>query len=215
MTGSRHLHVLVEHLEGATRRRVWQFHGTLPALSRAMTSLARSVSILALLLVALPVSGQREAVPLVLEGSYAYTHDLDHARAVIAASIEPHLTEVPGPLRDLVRDHARDARVPSRIRIALGTRDVHVIYAGPDGEVIVGGSFPGTTRITTRDGSEVPVRQHLRAGWLEQVFVGPRGELSVVLSCEPDGRVLHLDYTVRGERLRAPVLGRLDYHRAE
>jgi hypothetical protein len=160
---------------------------------------------------------QVAGVPAILEGAYVYPHGPEHGRAAVMAALEPTITMLPYFTQGLVRSRVEERiALPRRIAVDLSddtTSNVAVTY---DGERVVTIASPlnGSTTITTAEGREVPVTQGLRYGWLEQVFVGETGTLTVLLSTEPDGRTLHVDGTMRGERLTTPVAVRLDYVRA-
>ncbi len=152
-------------------------------------------------------------LPPILAGAYAYPHEMEHGRGLIMAAMEPQLAQLPGFMRDIVRDQMQSRiTIPTRITIALPDPIVSVTYEGERTNVVAC-PIGGTTTVTSRDGDAVPVTQRIQAGWLEQVFTGPNGTLRLLLSTEPDGQTLHVDGTVTSERLGQPVPVRLDYHR--
>ena len=51
----------------------------------------------------------------------------------------------------------------------------------------------------------------LQGGWLELDYEGEGSVLRQLLSTEPDGARMHLDFDIRGERLPQPVRYRLDF----
>jgi hypothetical protein len=183
-------------------------------VSRASGALALAVSVIALSAPRAPAQSGR--VPPILAGTYAYPHDPAHGSAHIVGAIEPYLVEIPGVIRGAIMDQMRQRIVvPHHIVVALPDPIVSVTYQS-DREITVACPLGGSTTITRADGSTIPVRQQLSAGWLEQTFTGPNGTLRMLLSTEPDGRTLHADGALASDRYPGrsiPV--RLDYVRVE
>lgn len=156
-------------------------------------------------------------VPGILEGAYVYPHAPEHGRNVVMAALEPTLCMLPYFTQVLVRRGLEERiALPRRISVDLSddrTSNVAVTYEG-ERVVTIASALNASTTLTTSEGHEVPVTQGLRYGWLEQAFVGDTGTFTVLLSTERDGRTLHVDVTMRGERLPLPVSVRLDYVRA-
>jgi hypothetical protein len=179
----------------------------------------RCASLLLVLASLLPLTSlaQSAAVPPILAGSYVYREGPDHGRATVMAALEPHIAMLPYFTQSLVRDRvAERIALPRQIVVALPpdpAGDVSVEYTGTR-VVMVVSPIGGSTTITTATGTVVPVTQRVRLGWLEQVFSGETGTLSVMLSCEPDGRTMHVDGTMRSENLPTPITIRLDYTRS-
>ena len=155
-------------------------------------------------------------VPGILEGTYVYPHGPEHGRDVVMAALEPNLAMLPYFTQVLVRRGIEERMsLPRRISVDLSddrTSNVAVTYEG-ERVVTIASALNASTTLTTSEGHEVPVTQGLRGGWLEQAFAGETGTLTVLLSTERDGRTLHVDVTMRGERLPLPVSVRLDYRR--
>jgi hypothetical protein len=159
---------------------------------------------------------QTAAVPGILEGAYVYPHGPEHARGVIMAALEPIIASLPYFTQVLVRPRLEERiALPRRITVELSEDRASQVAVTFEGErvVTVASALNATSTVTTAEGHEVPVTQGLRGGWLEQVYIGETGRLTVLLSTERDGRTLHVDATMRGERLTVPVAVRLDYVR--
>ena len=156
-------------------------------------------------------------VPRTLEGTFVYPHGPEHGRAVVIAALEPTISMLPYFTQVLLRPRLEEQiALPRRITVDLSddrTSNIAVTYEG-ERAVTIASALNATATFTTDEGREVPVTQGLRGGWLEQVFAGESGALTVLLSTERDGRTLHVDATMRGERLPLPVSVRLDYVRA-
>lgn len=169
-------------------------------------------------LVLLPTGGgaQTASVPAILGGSFVYDGSTGAGRARVLAALEPQIALLPYFVQDLVRDRIEERLgIPSRITVEVPgdpSGAVRVTYEG-ERTVTIAAPVGGSTTVTTADGREVPVSHRLNGGWLEQHFVGENGTLTVLLSTEPDGRTLHADGTMRGDRLGAAVPVRLDYLR--
>lgn len=177
-----------------------------------------AAAVLCVMLAVLPAPGagaQAGSAPAILAGSFVSTGGVEAGRARVLAALEPQIVLLPYFVQGLVRDGIHERLgIPQRISIALPsdpTGEVRVTYEG-ERTVTIAAPIGGST-VTSADGHEVPVSHRLNAGWLEQHFVGENGTLTVLLSTEPDGRTLHADGTMRGERLSAPVPVRLDYVR--
>lgn len=152
-------------------------------------------------------------MPAVLAGAYRYPHDVEHARQIVAAAIEPRIATLPSLVQGMARDRIRERlRVARRIAVALHGERVRVTFEGQR-TLAIDSALGATTTVRNEEGRDVSVRQALRDGWLEQTFAGENGELRQLLSTEPDGRTLHLDITLRSERLGEPIRYRLDYAR--
>lgn len=179
----------------------------------------RCLSLLLVVASLLPLTSfaQSGAVPPILAGVYVYREGPDHGRATVMAALEPHIAMLPYFTQSLVRSRVEERiALPHRIDVTLPpdpTGNVSVEYTGAR-VVTVASPLGGSTTITTAAGTVVPVSQRLRLGWLEQVFSGETGTLTVMLSVEPDGRIMHVDGTMRGETIPAPITIRLDYTRS-
>ncbi len=180
----------------------------------------RCASVLLLLAALLPLTSAAQttgAVPPILAGVYVYREGPDHGRATVMAALEPHIAMLPYFTQNLVRERVSERiALPHQITVALPTDtagNVSVEYTGAR-VVTVASPIGGSTTITTSSGTVVPVLQRLRLGWLEQVFTGETGTLTVMLSAEPDGRIMHVDGTMRSENIPAPITIRLDYTRS-
>lgn len=179
----------------------------------------RCASLLLLFAAVFPLTSaaQSGAVPPILAGVYVYREGPDHGRATVMAALEPHISMLPYFTQSLVRSRVEERiALPHQITVALPTDtagDVSVEYTGAR-VVTVASPIGGSTTITTSSGTVVPVLQRIRLGWLEQVFSGETGTLTVMLSAEPDGRIMHVDGTMRSENLPTPITIRLDYTRS-
>jgi len=163
------------------------------------------------------VHAQVARVPGILEGAYVYPHGPEHGRAVVMAALEPMIATLPYFTQVLVRPRMEERiALPRRITVDLSNDRTSSISVTYDGEraITIASALNASTTVATSEGRELPVTQGLRGGWLEQVFAGESGTLTVLLSTERDGRTLHVDCTMRGERLPTPVAVRLDYVRA-
>ena len=174
-----------------------------------------ALAVVALVLVPI-ADAQTSAVPAILGGSFVYDDTAGSGRARVLAALEPQISLLPYFVQGLVRDRIEERLgVPSRITVVVppdSSGAVRVTYEG-DRTVTIAAPIGGSTTVTTVDGREVPVSHRLNSGWLEQHFVGENGTLTVLLSTEPDGRTLHADGTIRGDRFGAAVPVRLDYRR--
>jgi hypothetical protein len=161
-------------------------------------------------------AAQVAAVPAILGGSFVARSSASEGRARVLAALEPQIALLPYFVQGLVRDRIEERLgIPRRITVAVPADpagDIRVTYEG-ERTVTIAAPVGGSTTVTSAEGRAVPVSHRLSAGWLEQLFQGEHGTLTVLLSTEPDGRTLHADGTMRGERLGAPVGVRLDYVR--
>ena len=178
-------------------------------------------SLLVLLLLAaasIPGAGGAQAAgaPPILSGSFVIEGAVEAGRARVLAAFEPQIAMLPYFVQDLVRDRLEERLgIPRRITVAVPVDPAGAVEVTYEGERTVTMAAPvgGSTTVTSADGRTVPVTHRLHGGWLEQHFVGENGTLTVLLSTEPDGRILHADGTVRGDRLGGAVPVRLDYRR--
>lgn len=184
---------------------------------RWLAVLVLSASLIPLGMPAPRAGAQATGVPPILEGGYVPVGGAAGARAAVIAAFEPTIRMLPYFTQGMVRSRLEERlALPARIDIDVPddpAGDVSVRYT-TEREIVVACPVGGTTSITTAEGRTVPVSQRVRLGWLEQIFSGETGSLTVMLSTEPDGRVLHADATMRSERLPTPVSVRVDYERA-
>ena len=165
------------------------------------------------LLAAASAVGQAASVPSTLEGTWRCTLTPEQARATALAAFEPRFAAMPAFIRGMVASRvAERLRPTTRMEIAIEGDQVRVTSLEP-GRVVVETRLGGSTRVRGSDGETRRVTQRIRGGWLEQVYQGENGVVRRLLSTEPDGRTLHMDFTVENERLGEPVRWRLDYRR--
>lgn len=182
-------------------------------IARASFVVSAAALLFGAALSARPIRAQTECVPPILAGTFDYPGSLDTGRATVLAALEPRIAMLPYFVQGLVRSRIEERLgIPRRITVGLEGENVSVTYEG-ERVVTIASALGGSTTITSRDGAEIPVTQALHYGWLEQVFTGENGTLTVLLSTEPDGRTMHADGTMRGERLGEAVPVRLDYVR--
>lgn len=153
-------------------------------------------------------------VPAILAGRYRYPRDVEHARAIIAAAIDPALASLPELFQGMARTRIREGiKVARQIEVRLTPGNASVTYTGEHTSTIAS-RVPGDTIFHSPEGRDVGVTQRLASGWLEQVFAADSGgQMRQMLSCDADGRTLHLDATITSDRLAQPIRYRLDYVR--
>ncbi len=157
---------------------------------------------------------QQARVPAALAGTFVYPHPDEHARRVVLAAMEGRIQSLPPMVQGMARDRRRErTHVARRVIVRLEGERVHVEFEG-DRDTTVDTPLGGSTTVQNAAGQEARVTQHLRGGWLEQVYTGPSGEMRLLLSTEPDGLTLHVDTTISGARLGEPVRWRHDYTRS-
>lgn len=159
---------------------------------------------------------QATGAPAILSGAFVLDGAVESGRARVLTAFEPQIAMLPYFVQDLVRDRLEERLgVPRRITLEVPTDPAGAVRVTYEGERTVTMAAPigGSTTVTAADGRTVPVSHRLNGGWFEQHFVGENGTLTVLLSTEPDGRTLHADATIRGDRLGGAVPVRLDYLR--
>jgi ubiquinone biosynthesis protein COQ4 len=160
-----------------------------------------------------PGTAQDASVPGVLAGSWAYDGTAARGMAIVEAAFRPGLATLPELFQGFALSRIRDHMSPPlRVVVALTGSNVHVSFASSERTTVIDGPLGGVaTTVGVADGTRVASR--LRSGWLELRYDG-EGGMSQILSTEPDGAHMHVDYTVESERLPAPVRYRLDYVRS-
>ncbi|MCB9597523.1 MAG: hypothetical protein H6719_32690 [Sandaracinaceae bacterium] len=178
-----------------------------------MRTVSARLLALGLLVTASAVVAQTPSVPSTLEGAWRRQPSATEARRTVIAAFEPRLEVFPEMLRGIARDRITESLpMADRIEIAVAAERVRVAYV-TQRRVVIDTPLGGSARVRLEDGDERRAVQRLRGGWLEQVFTDDQGRVERLLSTEPDGSTLHLDYTVHNSRLGAPVRWRIDYRR--
>ncbi|MFK7991611.1 MAG: hypothetical protein AB8I08_36680 [Sandaracinaceae bacterium] len=171
-----------------------------------------TLSVLSLTLAGL-VSAQAPRLPETLDGEWRSSVAPDRAVDIAMAAFRPRLENIPSFIRGRVESRIAERMHPvERIEITTTGDRVRVVNH-TDRVETVETRLGESTRMRGRDGEMRRVTQRVRGGWLEQVFQGDDGSVSRLLSTEPDGQTLHVDVTVRNERLGDPVRWRVDFRR--
>ena len=178
-----------------------------------MRKLVPASVFVALLALSAAVGAQSASVPSALAGTWRRTVSTQRARSIVLAAFQPRLANFPGFLQSIGRDRISESLpMPHRVQVAIEGERVHVTYVG-ESRVSIATPLGGSTRVRDADGETRRVTQRLRGGWLEQVYTGDDGSVHRLLSTEPDGSTMHLDFTAHNERLGEPVRWRIDYRR--
>lgn len=188
------------------RSSTWARRRAALALFAALTFVAAGVFV--------PGAGraQSAAVPAVLAGTWI--HDGDPARAIrtVDAAFAASISVLPELLQGFARDRIRsDMQPPRRVLVVLESSRVRVTLEADRATVIDGAMGSPARTSGVADGTRVTPR--LSSGWLELFYEGEGSELRQLLSTEPDGSHMHLDFNVVSARLRSPVRYRLEYVR--
>lgn len=153
------------------------------------------------------------AVPPILAGEWQHDGALSRGVRTIDAAFAPSLAVIPEILQGFARDRIRTDMAPPRsVEVTLvGNRIRVALHA--EREATIEGALESHAQTTGVDEGTV-VTPRLASGWLELQYVGEGSELRQLLSTEPDGAHMHLDYHVTSPRLRGAVRYRLEYVRA-
>lgn len=158
-------------------------------------------------------AAQSTSVPYTLAGTWTYERDEAHGIRVVDGAFDAALGSIPELLRGLARDRIHDRmRPPRRVEVVLDGAQVRVTIES-NRTTVVDTTLGTATTIAGAEG-DVRVTPRLRAGWLELHYHSDESDLRQLLSTEPDGTRMHLDYTVESSRLASPVRYRLEYVRA-
>jgi hypothetical protein len=150
----------------------------------------------------------------VLAGSWRLEADPARAMRTVEAAFGPSLAALPELFQPIARGRIQSSmQPPRRVEVTLATSRVRVTLASDHTATIDGPLGAAATTSGVDDGTRVTPR--IQAGWLELFYEGESSELHQLLSTEPDGSRMHLDYTVVNERLAGQVRYRLDYVRAQ
>lgn len=175
---------------------------------------ARFLVVLALLALAGSAVAQTPSVPGTLAGAWRRRANATQARHAVISAFEPRLTRFPEMMRGIARDRiAESLPMAERLEVAVNGDRVRTTTQASGHRVVVDTPIGGSTRVRLEDGDERRVVQRLSGGWLEQVFTNDDGSIRRLLSTEPDGSTLHVDYTVHNTTLGDPVRWRIDYQR--
>jgi hypothetical protein len=151
------------------------------------------------------------SVPGVLAGTWAYESSAARAMSIVDAAFEPGVSALPFFFQSIARSRIHDSMRPaSRVEVTLAGSRVRVVYTSDVTKTIDGalGAEAGVAGL--EEGTRVSTS--LSGGWLLLTYDG-EGDMTQLLSTEPDGTRMHLDCTVTSDRLPQPVRWRLDYVR--
>lgn len=156
---------------------------------------------------------QTGSVPGVLAGSWVYDGTATRAMSIVEAAFEPGITTLPYFFQSMARDRIHVSMRPAnRVEVTLSGNHLRVVYRSDIATKVIDGEL-GTRASVSGLESGTVVDTTLRTGWLMLSYDG-EGDMTQLLSTEPDGARMHIDSTVTSERLPAPVRFRLDYVRA-
>ena len=168
------------------------------------------VALLGLLAIAPRSRAQSAAVPVQLAGTWAYDGTREAEMHIVERAFASTVATLPELLQGFARDRIRtDMEPPRRVIVALEGGRIRVTLERERRTTIDGTLGAAATTTGVADGMRV--RSRLSGGWLEIAYEGEGSVLRQLLSTEPDGARMHLDYTVTGERLPQPVRYRLDF----
>jgi hypothetical protein len=150
------------------------------------------------------------AVPSTLAGTWVQEGDAARAMQTVQAAFASTVATLPELLQGFARDRIRsDMEPPRRVVVVLDPARIRVTLEASHTTVVAGPLGGAATTSGVQDGTTVTPR--LSSGWLDLVYAGEGSELHQLYSTEPDGARMHLDFTVTGPRLPAPVRYRLEY----
>lgn len=170
-------------------------------------------ALLAMALVGRPIGSAQvgASVPGLLAGTWAYEHSAERAMAIVDAAFAPGVAALPFFFQSIARNRIHESMQPAtRVVVTLAGSRVRVVYTSDVTETIDGTLGVEASVSGLEEGTRVSTS--LSGGWLMLTYDG-EGDMTQLLSTEPDGTRMHLDCTVTSERLPAPVRWRLDYVR--
>jgi hypothetical protein len=158
-----------------------------------------------------PVHAQSGVVPATLEGTWVYDGTIAAAVRVVNAAFAPAIATFPELFQGFARSRLETSMAPPRrVLVTLASGRVRVSLESSERTVVVDGNLGSHATVSGAEGTPV-VTPNLRSGWLELFYEGEGSELRQLLSTEPDGLRMHLDFTVVSPQLPGPVRYRLDY----
>lgn len=157
-------------------------------------------------------NAQVGSVPSTLAGTWTYEHNAARAMSVVDSAFAPGIATLPFFFQSIARNRIHDSMRPAtRVEVTLEGSHLRVVYTSDVTKTIDGTLGTQATVSGLEDGTRVSTS--LSGGWLLLDYRG-EGDMTQLLSTEPDGARMHLDCTVTSERLPDPVRWRLDYVRA-
>ena len=173
---------------------------------------ALALALLLALAAPLPVgSAQTASVPGTLAGTWVYDGTVAHAVRIVDAAFEPGISTYPELFQSYARGRLRTSMAPpGRVRVTLESARVQVSLQSTERTTLIDGSIGAPAAVSGAEGTP-RVTPRLEGGWLELFYEGEGSEMRQLLSTEPDGARMHLDYTVVSPQLPSQVRFRLDY----
>jgi hypothetical protein len=171
-----------------------------------------SLPLFCLLLVATAAGAQSGSVPAILAGTWAHHGDTEAGMRTVEAAFAPGIAAFPELFQGFARRRIRESmQPPHRVNVVLEAGRIRVTLESDRTRVISGAL--GAPAVTSGVDSGTRVTPRLEGGWLELFYEGEGSQLRQLLSTEPDGSRMHLDYTVTSPQLASPVRYRLEYVR--
>lgn len=181
--------------------------------NRDMRTKLLALALLAAALFTPPLGrAQVGAVPAALAGTWTYEHSAARAMGIVDAAFAPGIATLPFFFQSIARNRIHESMQPAtRVEVTLSGSHLRVVYTSNVTKTIDG--TLGTQATVSGLESGTRVSTSLAGGWLLLDYRG-EGDMTQLLSTEPDGSRMHLDCTVTSDRLPDPVRWRLDYVRS-
>jgi hypothetical protein len=180
----------------------------------AMPRWAPPLLVVALLVVASGTVAQTASVPPILAGSWRLASSTARALGTVEAAFEPGIATLPELFQNFARERLRASMAPPhQVDVGLTSSIVRVTFTSSERTTVVAGALDAHASVADAEGSPT-VTPRIRDGWLELTWEGEGSVMRQMLSTEPDGSRMHLDYDVTSPQLPSTVRYRLDYVRA-
>lgn len=154
---------------------------------------------------------QTGTVPAMLAGTWTYDGTSAGAVRIVDAAFAPAIATLPELFQGFARDRVRTSMdPPRRVLVTLTGSRVRVTLESSERTTVVDGALGAHASVSGAEGDPT-VTPHLEGGWLELLYEGEGSELRQLLSTEPDGARMHLDFGIVSPQIPDRVRYRLDY----
>lgn len=147
-------------------------------------------------------------------GNYKYAKDAAHGQAIIDKAVDEALSQLNTVMKMMAKKAmeatGRGPKFSETILIELPSDQVG-IQIGEHEKVVLKKDKP--TKMT-RDGRTGTVTIRFKGGQLLQTLEGEDGKITNRFTLDKDGKTLHRDVKIEGERLQKPIKFRLTYVRS-
>ena len=156
---------------------------------------------------------QQAQVPSTLAGAWSLASPVASAEHTVESAFAANISTLPELFQGFARSRVRSSMAPPRrVDVTLTDARLRVRLESSERTTVIDGALNSAANVSGAEGTPT-VTPRLSGGWLELAYEGEGSELRQLLSTEPDGARMHLDFRIVSPQMPTPVRYRLDYVR--